>query len=118
MLRSRLVCVSALTAAVLPLGGCMMAPIGTTDNSGAISPYTSYPGYPSGTIPAPVTPGNYQGRGQVVNVQTLQSGGATSVPGSGAIIGGLAGGCYRQSDCPQRPCHRHNRWRRSWRADR
>lgn len=92
MLRSRLVCVSALTAAVLTLGGCMMAPIGTTDNSGAISPYTSYPGYPSGTIPAPVTPGNYQGRGQVVNVQTLQSGGATSVPGSGAIIGGLAGG--------------------------
>ena len=92
MLRSRLVCVSTLTAAVLALGGCMMAPIGTTDNSGAIPPYNPYPGYPSGTIPAPVTPGNYQGRGQVVNVQTLQSGGTASVPGSGAIIGGLAGG--------------------------
>ncbi len=92
MLRSRLVCVSTLTAAVLALGGCMMAPIGTTDNSGAIPPYNPYPGYPSGTIPAPVTPGNYQGRGQVVNVQTLQPGGSASMPGSGAIIGGLAGG--------------------------
>ncbi|MFV0600967.1 MAG: glycine zipper 2TM domain-containing protein [Brachymonas sp.] len=92
MLRSRLVCVSTLTAAVLALGGCMMAPIGTTDNLGAISPYNPYPGYPSGTIPAPVTPGNYQGRGQVVNVQTLQPGGSASMPGSGAIIGGLAGG--------------------------
>ena len=97
MLRSRLVCVSTLTATVLALGGCMMAPIGTTDNSGAIQPYNPYPGYPSGTIPAPVTPGNYQGRGQVVNVQTLQSGGTRQ-----RCHHWRSGrGCYRQSDCPQ-----------------
>ena len=48
MLRSRLVCVSTLTATVLALGGCMMAPIGTTDNSGAIQPYNPYPGYHPG----------------------------------------------------------------------
>ena len=89
MLRSRLLSVSALTAAALALGACTTAPYGS---SGILNPYNPYPGYQNSTTPTPITASNYQGRGQVVNVQTYQGGTSGTTQGAGALIGGLAGG--------------------------
>ena len=85
----RLLPLAAITAAALALGGCTTVPYG---NSGVLSPYNPYPGYQTATTPAPVTANNHQGRGQVVNVQTLQGGTTGTTQGAGALIGGLAGG--------------------------
>ncbi len=93
MLRSRVLTVSAITAAAVALSGCLATPMGYPYNNGASYPNYQQPNYPTNTAHATPAPSNFYGRAQIVNVQTYQGNAPGTVPGgTGAVIGGLAGG--------------------------
>ena len=85
MLHTRLLSMTAITAATVALSGCLVTPVGPGYGyNNTVMPQQGY----QQAAPA----GNYYGRAQVVNVQTYQGNPGSAPAGTGAVIGGLASG--------------------------